>query len=411
MSPNNTSTGSQGIGAGLSVRGDSVGAYFYRSADGTGTFSSTGVKLRWYYEANGIGCNLGKYITELKVFAIEMVYIPQGAFYLGSGGSETANFYTYGTSNHPYYVTSENEITVDSANGNLYYNQFVNGGDRSGPIASDFPKGFNAFYCMKYEITQGQYVDFLNTLTLTQKVNRFMNKYGQDRNYIREINNQFGCDANNNSILNESDDGQNIACNWMDWDDGISYSDWSGLRPMTELEFEKISRGTIAPVINENAWGSTMYVNAGTSISNILHLGMANEGSNISGANCNVFPYPAYSLGVPLRVGCFASATSNRENSGASYYGAMEMSGNLYEQCVTVGNASGRAFTGINGDGEIAPNASANTIFWPDLLGAGGRGGSIWWSWTHSLSTRFHASPPYGLGCAPGTGFRCVGGL
>ena len=59
LSPNNNSTGSVGAGATLSVRGDNIGAYLYRSTNGTGTFTSNGVKLRWNFQANGIGPNLG----------------------------------------------------------------------------------------------------------------------------------------------------------------------------------------------------------------------------------------------------------------------------------------------------------------------------------------------------------------
>lgn len=37
-------------------------------------------------------------------------------------------------------------------------------GDMSGPIPAAFPKGYNAFYLMKYEISQGQLTDFFNFL-------------------------------------------------------------------------------------------------------------------------------------------------------------------------------------------------------------------------------------------------------
>jgi len=32
------------------------------------------------------------------------------------------------------------------------------------PLTDDYPTGYDAFYCMKYDLTQGQYVDFLNSL-------------------------------------------------------------------------------------------------------------------------------------------------------------------------------------------------------------------------------------------------------
>jgi len=58
----------------------------------------------------------------------------------------------------------------------------------------------------------------------------------------------------------------------------------------------------------------------------------------------------------------------------------MEMSGNLYERAVTVGNSTGRSFTGVHGDGSLDGNGDANVSNWPgtDAAGAGFRGG--YWS-------------------------------
>ena len=39
----------------------------------------------------------------------------------------------------------------------------------SGTIPSAYPKGYAAFYCMKYEVSEGQWVDFFNTLKDGQK--------------------------------------------------------------------------------------------------------------------------------------------------------------------------------------------------------------------------------------------------
>jgi len=38
----------------------------------------------------------------------------------------------------------------------------------SGKLPVEFPKGYAAFYCMKYEINQGQYGDFFSQLTLSR---------------------------------------------------------------------------------------------------------------------------------------------------------------------------------------------------------------------------------------------------
>ena len=101
-----------------------------------------------------------------------MVYVTSGAYKLGSGGTESGHFYD-GTPTNPYNVASEGSITVTSnsapAAGTLSY---ASGGDQNGPIPAAFPKGFNAFWIMKYESSQQQYVDFLNNLDLTKSNNR-----------------------------------------------------------------------------------------------------------------------------------------------------------------------------------------------------------------------------------------------
>ena len=43
---------------------------------------------------------------------------------------------------------------------------------------------------------------------------------------------------------------------YMCWADCATYADWAGLRPMTELEFEKACRGPLKPVPDEYAWGT-----------------------------------------------------------------------------------------------------------------------------------------------------------
>jgi len=143
-----------------------LGAFIYRSAAGSGTNTFTGVELRWNYGANGVADNA---LVDIRVFAIEMGHVPQGAFTVGSGGTETGSF-TNGPwasgATIPLSIASENALAVANSAGNLWYTSTSTDiGDRTGPIPATFPKGFNAYYCMKYEISQQQYVDFLNTLT------------------------------------------------------------------------------------------------------------------------------------------------------------------------------------------------------------------------------------------------------
>jgi hypothetical protein len=228
---------------------DGKGGFIYRSANGTGTFSLTGVQLRWNYGVDGLADDDN---VTVKVIAIEMVYAPGGSFSIGSG-DDNYTFYKYPTSTNPYAVSSEGAITVGTATDNLYYDD---GGDQLGPIPADFPKGFNAFYCMKYETTQEQYVDFLNMLTRDQQNARTWTSLASGttsvtKRYVMSISASiayrngircdatihtsdpitFYCDFDGDGTGNESGDGQNIACNYSLWSDGWAYADWAGLRP------------------------------------------------------------------------------------------------------------------------------------------------------------------------------------
>jgi formylglycine-generating enzyme required for sulfatase activity len=387
-----------------------IGAFIYRSAAGTGTFSLSNVQLRWNYGANGV---LDNDVVDVQVYAIEMVYMPQGSFSVGDGTttSVTGQFRN-GSTNAPLLISSENALILGgTANGNLANNNatgmgiaddFNNTTTQTLPAA--FPKGFTAFYGMKYEISQQGYVDFLNTLNRAQQANRvgtavasgttsITNRYVmsnsstlQFRNGIRcdatinataPIN--FYCDLNGNGTGGEAADGQWIACNYLNFMDVAAYLDWSGLRPMTELEFEKACRGTVAAVANEYAWGNTSITGA----ANITNGGSTNETSTTVGANA------VYNNNVnvqgPMRAGVFATGSSTRALAGAGYYGMMELSGNLWERPVTVGNATGRGFTGVHGNGTLSTSGRANETGWPGLAGgevtgstgAGFRGG-VW---------------------------------
>jgi hypothetical protein len=84
-------------------------------------------------------------------------------------------------------------------------------------------------------------------------------------------------------------------------------------------------------------------------------------------------------FGGPLRVGVFAASADqkNREETGGSYYGIMELSGNLYERCISVGHPTGRAFTGNHGDGALSTTGAHNVAQWPaNNDGIGFKGGS-----------------------------------
>ncbi|MCC5934428.1 MAG: SUMF1/EgtB/PvdO family nonheme iron enzyme [Balneolales bacterium] len=343
-----------------------VGAFIYRSQDGSGTFSTTGNQLRWNYGVDGV-----PNFTELdiRVFAIEMVYVAPGAFQLGSGGNETGRFHAGGsTDTTPFLVTENWGGCIANTNGCLWA---IGTMDTGGSLHEHYPTGVEGFYSMKYSVSQQQYVDFLNTLTSTQ-ANMRAYTAGTNRNGI-SVNN--GVYATTNPY---------VANNFMTWMDGAAYLDWSGLRPMTELEYEKAARGPAAPVANEYAWGTAQIAGSAYTLSNAGG-GDESIATNYSTTAGNaMYTITASTIGGPVRVGVFATVSSNRVQTGAGYWGIMELSGNLWERPVTVANTTGRNFTGLHGNGMLTSNGHAAVAGWPGLsggaitisTGSGLRGGS-----------------------------------
>ena len=350
---------------------DNKGVFIRRSAVGGGNISATSVTL---------SMNLPAGTYNFKVFGIEMVNVPQGAFQLGDGLSDF----------------KFNSITIDAvaqANG-LTQAQL----ETSYAIAlpNTFPMGFNAFYCMKYEISQEQYSDFLNTLTFTQQKNHVVTdpisaagSYAmytgfQYRNGLSIVTPGFngaipaifGCDATTGTP-NGINDGQNIAMNNIGYLDLSAYLDWSALRPMTELEFEKTCRGPEARIVGAFPWGSTDITAASSSLLNNAFLASETSSTTVNNGMC---VYNTANVGTtfgPLRVGALATGASGRLSSGAAYYGAMDMGGNLWERVIGAYNAGSSAFNGTLGDGELTSTGFSNAATLPttDSNIVGGRGG------------------------------------
>jgi formylglycine-generating enzyme required for sulfatase activity len=139
---------------------------------------------------------------------------------------------------------------------------------------------------------------------------------------------------------------------------------------MTELEFEKSCRGTSDPVSNEYAWGTSTIVTYST----LINAGTANETSSTVTANATT---RTANILAPTRVGMFAKTGNTRVQSGATFYGILDMTGNLWERPVTVGNPQGRSYTGKHGNGTITPAGKADVEYWPTTegIGSGYRGG------------------------------------
>lgn len=397
-----TASGSHTAPAGGQIEAvsDGKGVFLYRGADGFGNNDFNNLQMLWEYGLDGLADNDS---VEICVFAVEMVYVPQGGFTLGDGNGAThsTNAFEIGITNTFATISSSivNSVQTTSADavpltapgigidgdGGLDLN---NDGDVSDPGDNpDFPTGYKSFYCMKYEISQGQYVDFLNKLTIGQGTLRMTALTTSRHNMTGSGNNWTALSPNR-------------ACGRLNWMDFAAYADWTGLRPMTELEFEKSCRGPITSVLNEYAWGSTsLYASPyafsmdGTGSESITNMGTVTGNAN----------YSLTDPSGPVRCGIFASSSPNntREETGGSYYGIMELSGNVNEMVVTLGDANGLAYDGSHGDGELALTGNSDQLLWPGNSGveittadaSGLRGGT--WNGTAvftSVSNRSYAN-------------------
>ena len=374
---------------------DGKGVFIYRSADFIGNVIYPNTQLRWNYSADGVNASD---LLEVRVYAIEMVYVPQGAFELGSGGAENSHFFKYqliSTSQPPYPILNENQITVGPTLGDLYYqNSSGQAGDQSGPIPATFPKGFNGFYCMKYECSQEQWVEFFNTLTPAQQTVHDITDASHKGSDSEVMRNTISFTTGQATVAIPD-----RACNFITNSDYLAYLDWAALRPMTELEYEKACRGTLAAVADEYPWGNTnLAIN-----SYILWDDQFSHAfiRNLPIQTGNAF-YQITTGGIlgPLRCGIVSGSLFNspgalytREETGGSFYGVMELAGNLSERCVNVGSPEGRAYTGLHGDGALNIFGWADVPNWPVNAGLGSRGGG--WN---DIAARMAVSSRYSAG-------------
>ena len=396
---------------------DCKGVFIYRSTSGIGNNNFTNIMLKWDTNQDEVS---GIENIQVKVIAIEMVNIPESAFWLGD--DIPGNNFLQMTSTYPVYIdNTEKRVKGGGGDGVLYYDGVIIDGDNGidsdndGVVDnSNFPTGYKTFYCMKYEISQGQYADFLNTIAGSQVSERYyltdQNRYTITGNYP-----EYYATA------------PHRACNWLNWMDGAAYADWAALRPMTELEFEKACRGNSNFVSGEYAWGNTSIkdrsaismwsynISYNETDSSLINNIAINDG-NASWRNTS-YSNVSSSAG-PYRCGIFAYSAQNktRMETGGTLYGIMEMSGNLWEQCVTIGYPEGRSFLGNNGDGILTNNGFANQDMWPGITngsvtgstGSGKRGGS--WATNKDelkVGNRSHAANGANSR-SDNQGFRCV---
>lgn len=366
-----------------------VGVFISSALAQTGSVSYTRTRLLWDYGASGYAFVRGEPI-DVTVQAIEMVYVAEGSFNLGSGGTEPSSFtdgiWPGAGGTIPFPITSEAALMITNQAGCLW----ATGTITAGELPAAFPKGYKAFYCMKHEVTQGQYAAFLNLLTQAQATARYPGLYNTSRYLIQRLG-----DAGSYTYVAETPDR---SCNFMYWVYSLAYASWSGLRPMTEFEFEKSCRGPALPVANENAWGNTTKRAIGSSLVGV-------DGSGTERYSAGNAIYAGSSPSGPVRAGIFATNNADRVSAGASYWGILDLSGNLFERPVWV-DGTGAGFAGTHGAGSVVP-----PVDWPQSTGTPtfARGGAVN-TGDIMVSTRNATVYPhagrngyYGEG-----GFRCV---
>ena len=368
------------VPAGVTVTtpSDGMGVFLHRSAAGSGSNDWDNIQLRWNYGTDTVSDDA---IVSVKVFAIEMVYVPEGAYTIGDGA---------GSGFGRVHINTGNAATMPAgAGGPQMIPQGGHPAEAVTPPASNFPNGFGDFYCMKYEGSQDQYAQFLNTLPIGQSNTRNLNNYNVNRNTINRVL------TPGNFFPTFTVDVPDNAANFLAWDDAAAYMDWAGLRPMTEMEYEKACRGTRQAFPNEFAWGTPGIFSTAYTLGSALTPAeiVTNPATGPFLGNCSWLSTDG-TIDGPLRCGIFSASVTpaNRVEAGATFYGIMEMSGNVWERVIDVTDPIATTFTGAHGDGRLATNGNANVATWPAVGGAAGTG-SRGGSWN---TPNFGGPPPPG---------------
>lgn len=357
----------------INLPADKLGAFIYKRIEETedffeGDVSFENVTLKWNLSAASAFPPAEPY--QLRLFGIEMCYIPKASFYVGvdsiaggdapffdydSLGSEgyTTTLYTYIMNPFPKTLISTGKASLAGG-----FPQIASSTQYK-PAYNNFPNGYNGFFCMKYEINQQQYAHFLNTLIPAgTDVARYcdpVTELGHDCSRMKRYTLHFDIDSGKYST-----DFPNLPVEYLGWEDGTAYADWAALRPMTEMEYEKICRGPSSAYqpsgldydyaygvgSPENMFYQLNWIDDGTNIYDTIY--------NLDTAANNLFyrstwakldfcdDEPGEELvgfaqnGTLAHLITSSGSSLTRYNTGATYYGVMEMSGNLNERCIGI---------------------------------------------------------------------------
>jgi formylglycine-generating enzyme required for sulfatase activity len=313
------------------------------TSDGRGAIVNIGANqtVKWYYGNDGVA---GNATVRVRICAIEVVYIPTGQFIYNGAGAGGSNYNNYGGGSQAT-VSATTQVPTGASTG--------------------WPNGYSAFYIAKYEVSQGQYSDFLNMLSDASASGFYSATTSNGYTITYTSGNPYGSRYAASSA--------NRGNNFMSWDDSKAYAAWCGMRPMTEMEFEKAARGggTTAYLY---PWGNSEPSTATYTVDGGTHTEYYANWNNAGGAK-------------PINVGHYLSGDVARtdEQTGASPYGVTDMSGNLCEQHINCASTT----TPANGDGTTTVPVS-----WPPATsGKGFRRSSYIGtpSYTMKVSDRYQA--------------------
>ena len=331
------------------------------TADGKGAIANIGIDqtVKWYYGGDGVARNA---TVRVRVCAIEVVYIPTGQFIYNAaniGGSGYNNYYGAEGSGKQTTVSATTQVPSGASTG--------------------WPNGYSAFYIAKYEVSQGQYVDFLNMVTQAHATTRAYTSAANGNTISYTSGNDYGSRYATTT--------PNRGCNFLSWDDvtgydttntAPGYAAWCGMRPMTEMEFEKAARGG-GTTAYTYPWGSSTPSTETYTVDSGTHTKYYANYNNAGGAK-------------PINVGHYLSGDVTRTDAetGASPYGVTDMAGNLWEHLINCASTT----TPANGDGDGTTTAPSS---WPSASSGKGRRGGGWDKTSDYLrvSNRYYAGWTY----------------
>ncbi len=278
------------------------------------------------------------------------------------------------------------------------------------PLTDAYPTGYDAFYCMKYDLTQGQYVDFLNALPPDVAAGRAFTgsevssdaglhtakvkvDLGSGRGSFT-VTEMGGCTILSSADMPETGStgpmmgGQPAATKQNDLDDLLAdtfediqtkgsaktarrpvymarcpfrrllgmtgtdtraYAVWAGLRPMSALESTKAGVGARDPAAPaDSASPPDLSENPV-----LLDAGLPTE--RYAKGNSR------YGCDIATRVGCRSTPTSDRGTALATYWGISELGGPAIP-------LASRGFRGMHGNGTSPagkPGASVKRVSAP----------------------------------------------